>query len=88
MGMAEVVVVGQSDRAQHDGLARGINADAGDVGAVRDQGGVMKQIVGCTVLLEDHYNVLKVLNVLCGAKLRGTASSAAVQDEEKDRGEE
>jgi hypothetical protein len=35
----------------------------GNVGAARDQDRVMKQIVGCTVLLEDHYNVRKMLNL-------------------------
>ena len=58
MGVAEIVVVSEVDWAQRDGLALGVDAVLDDVGAACDQNWILKQIVGCAVLLEDHDDVL------------------------------
>ncbi len=86
MGVAEIVVVSEVDWVQRDGLALGVDAVLDDVGAACDQNWILKQIVGCAVLLEDHDNVLDAW--WCGNRLGGTTSAAAVQVKENYGGDE
>lgn len=64
VGMNWIVLVGigsnisQVKRLERDPLALRIDPAAGNVGSRRDQHRVVKQVVGCAVLLEDDHHML------------------------------
>ena len=82
--VAEVVILragtggAQIDGTERNGLAQRIQAAAGDVGAARDQDGILEQIVRRAVLLKDDHDVLYDGRRRQAQRLRAVARSLAV----------
>lgn len=64
MGVTQIVVIrstsvrAQIDLTQRDTLPPGVHSAARDICPARNQHRILKQIIRCTILLEDDYNVL------------------------------
>ena len=78
--MVRVVIDPQRTRTQLDRLASGVDATVGNIGPFCDERGILKQIVGSAVLLEDDDQVLDLSWGDCH-DLCGRIAAAAVQAE-------
>src|SRR5271165_1005265 len=67
MAVAEVIVDGEAHRAERDGLAFRVQSRLGNIGLPRNQHGVLKEIVGRAILLDDNHDVLNQRGIAAGA---------------------
>jgi hypothetical protein len=85
MGVVRVIIHAERTRTQWNGLTAGIDATVGNIGPFCDEHGILKQIVGCAILLEDDDHVLD-LSWLYGPNVGDRVAATAVQAEHYSEG--